>query len=177
MNRFIRFGVLFGIAGLLLHAPDNARVLIVVGPSKHPPGSHEAAAGGSLLKSAPQQMANVGGVRADVVYEWPRDRASREAPSTVVFIGDTFPAHRFEDPGRNLAELGEMMNRGCGIVCVHFATGLLGQDIAPDGDHPLVRWLGGYFADRSCPHHQSITKVYPVATIEPAAPPHPISRG
>lgn len=32
-----------------------------------------------------------------------------------------------------------MMQRGCGIVCVHFATGLPGADVAPDGDHPLLR--------------------------------------
>ncbi len=177
MSPVVRLVAFAAIAAPMLLASETARVLIVVGPSTHPPGSHEAAAGGRLLQQALQEMANVEGVRADIVYEWPRDRALREGASTVVFIGDTFPANRFENPSRNLAELGEMMDRGCGIVCVHYATGLLGKDVGPDGDHPLLGWMGGYFANRSCPHHQSIARVYREALIEPNAPDHPIARG
>lgn len=123
-----------------------------------------------------ERMANVPGVRADAVYEWP-DKRLRDAASTIVFIGDTFPPNRFPKPQRNLADLAEMMDRGVGIVSVHYATGLLGEDVGPDGDHPLLRWMGGYFANRSCPHHESIARVYEAATIEPAAPQHPVSRG
>jgi type 1 glutamine amidotransferase len=158
-------------------AAEPARVLIVVGPSNHPPGSHEVAAGGRLMKHCLENMANVPGVKADVVYEWPKDKSVRDAASTVVFIGDTFPANRFPNAKQNLAELEEMMKRGCGIVCVHYATGLLGQDVERDGWHPLLRWMGGYFANRSCPHHQSIARIYPVATITPAAAEHAVSRG
>ena len=169
--------LLFAIASPLIQAADSTRVLVVVGPSNHPPGSHEPAAGGRLLQDALQRVRNVSGVRADIVYEWPQDKAVRDAASTVVFIGDTFPANRFENPERNLADLAEMMDRGCGIVCLHYATGLLGEDVKADGDHPLLRWMGGYFANRSCPHHQSIARVYPEAKIEAAAPDHPVSRG
>jgi hypothetical protein len=62
-------------------------------------------------------------------------------------------------------------------VGVHYATGLLGEDVKPDGDHPLLRWLGGYFANRSCPHHESFAKIFPAANISPAAPQHPVWRG
>jgi type 1 glutamine amidotransferase len=174
--------ILFSVLILLVSfgvspAADQAEVLIVVGPSKHPPGSHEVAAGGRLMKYCLEHMANVSGVKATVVYEWPKDRAVREAASTVVFIGDTFPPNRFPNAKQNLADLDKMMKRGCGIVCVHYATGLLGQDVAPDGDHPLLHWMGGYFANRSCPHHQSIARIFSAATITPAAPKHPIARG
>ncbi len=161
---------------LTAHAADEKRVLIVVGPSSHPPGSHEVAAGGRLLAHGLEHMSNVPGVEADVIYEWP-SASLREKASSVVFIGDTFPPNRFEDPKRNLADLDAMMRRGCGIVCVHYATGLLGQDVGADGDHPLLGWMGGYFANRSCPHHESIARIYPAAAITPAAPKHPISRG
>ncbi len=157
-------------------AADPSRVLIVVGPSKHPPGSHEVAAGGRLMKHCLESMANVPGVKAEVVYEWP-DKTLRDAAATVVFIGDTFPAGRMPNPQQNLADLEAMMQRGCGIVCVHYATGLLGEDVTQEGDHPLLRWLGGYFANRSCPHHESIAKIFDAATITPAAPQHPIARG
>lgn len=69
-----------------------------------------------------------------------------------------------------------MMARGCGIVCVHYATGLKAEDVAENGEHPLLHWLGGYFATK-CKHHQSIAKIYPAATITPAAPGHPVLRG
>ncbi len=157
-------------------AADPARVLIVVGPSKHPAGSHEVGAGGRVMKHCIETMANVPGVRADVVEAWP-EKALRNAASTVVFIGDTFPAGRLPNPQQNLADLDAMMQRGCGIVCVHYATGLLGEDVTPEGDHPLLRWLGGYFANRSCPHHVSIARIFNAATITPAAAQHPISRG
>lgn len=164
------------VGGLTSAWAEPPCILIVVGPSKHPPGSHEVAAGGRLLKHCLESMDNAAEANAEVVEGWP-DQAQRDRARCVVFIGDTFPANRLPDPRRNLADLDAMMRRGCGIVCVHYATGLLRDDVAPDGDHPLLRWLGGYFANRSCPHHQSIAKIYEAATITPAAPEHPVSRG
>lgn len=154
-------------------AAAATRILIVVGPSDHPPGTHEVAAGGRLLAHC---LANLPGVKADVVYGWPAQDL-RDAAASIVFIGDTFPANRLPNAAQNLADLDAMMRRGCGIVCIHYATGLLGQDVAPDGDHPLLRWLGGYFAHRTCPHHQSVAKIFPAAAIVPAAPGHPVWRG
>ena len=157
-------------------AADPTRILIVTGPSTHPPGTHEVAAGGRLMQYCIENMKNLAGVKADVVQAWP-NQALRDSASTVVFIGDTFPANRLPNAAQNLADLDAMMQRGCGIVCVHYATGLLGEDVKPNGDHPLLRWMGGYFANRSCPHHESIAKIYPEATIKSAAPRHPVWRG
>lgn len=159
-----------------LKAEELARVLIVVGPSKHPPGTHEVAAGGRLMKHGLEQMENLSGVKADVVEGWP-DQSLRDAASTIVFIGDMFPPNRLPHAQQNLADLDAMMRRGVGIACVHYATGLHGDDVGADGDHPLLRWMGGYFANRSCPHHESIARVFPTATITPAASEHPVSRG
>lgn len=161
------------VSAVSASAAETAHVLIVVGPSKHPPGSHEVAAGGRVLKHCLEQLSEV---NVDLVYEWPNEELRRQA-STVVFLGDTFPANRFPNPEQNLADLSKMMERGCGIVCIHYATGLLGQDVAKDGSHPLLMWMGGYFANRSCPHHESIARIYPEATITPAAPEHPVCRG
>ena len=164
------------LTSLVVQAVEPARVLIVVGPSRHPPGTHEVAAGGRLLKYCVESMANVPGVKADVVYAWP-DKILRDTAATVVFIGDAFPPNRFPEAKRNLAELDEMMKRGCGIVCVHYATGLWGQDVAADGAHPLLEWMGGYFANQTCPHHPSIARIYAAATITPTATQNPITRG
>lgn len=164
------------LLAFLARAAEPKHVLIVVGPSKHPPGSHEVAAGGRVMKHCVETMTNLPVVKADVVEAWP-DKTLRDAASTVVFIGDTFPAGRFPNAQQNLADLDEMMRRGCGIVCVHYATGLLGEDVTPEGDHPLLRWMGGYFANRSCKHHESFAKIFSAATITPAAPGHPVARG
>lgn len=152
------------------------RVLVLIGPSDHPPGTHEVAAGGRLLAEC---LNRADGVRIEATAStgWPDDSELREGIDTVVMIGDTFPPHRMPDSERIMRQLGQMMDRGCGLVCVHYATGLLGQDVAEDGDHPLLRWIGGYFANRSCPHHESIAKVFAAAEIRPAESDHPILNG
>lgn len=159
-----------------LQANDVSRVLIVVGPSSHPPGSHEVAAGARLMKHCLEQTANVKGIKVDIVEGWP-ERPLREVTDTIVFIGDTFPPNRLPNANQNIADLEVMMARGCGIVCIHYATGLLGEDVSEEGDHPLLRWMGGYFANRSCPHHESFAKIFQQATITPASLQHPVSRG
>lgn len=156
---------------------DSAtRVLIVVGPSNHPPGSHEVAAGGRLMQHCLQKSTNVAGISVDLVHGWPDSRELLEQIDTVVFIGDTFPPQRLPGTEGILTQLDSMMARGCGIVCIHYATGLRAEDVADDGEHPLLHWMGGYFATR-CKHHQSIARIYEAATIEPAAPEHPVSSG
>lgn len=156
-------------------AEDSVRVLIVVGPSNHPPGSHEVAAGGRLMQHCLRNAENVTNVKAEVVYRWPNEEL-RQWASTIVFIGDTFPPNRLDNPKQKLAQVEAMMQRGCGIVCVHYATGLRGEDVESDGDHPLLRWLGGYFANRTCPHHESFARIYEAATITPVATDLPNSR-
>lgn len=157
-------------------AAEPKRVLIIVGPSKHPPGSHEVAAGARVMDHCLKHMTNLPAMEVDIADSWPQ-KHQRDSADTVVCIGDTFPANRLPNPKQNLADLDEMMKRGCGLVCVHYATGLLGEDVTPEGDHPLLRWMGGYFANRTCPHHESFARIYLNATITPAAPQHPVSRG
>jgi type 1 glutamine amidotransferase len=172
----VRALVVAALAAALFPAAAETRVAIVVGPSTHPPGSHEVAAGGRLMQWALQNMENVPGVKADVLYEWPEQGDVLESAGTIVFIGDTFPPQRMPDREAILKHLGAMMNRGTGIACIHYATGLRAEDVAPDGSHPLLAWMGGYFATR-CPHHQSVAKVFPSVTVSPAAEGHPVSRG
>jgi type 1 glutamine amidotransferase len=164
------------LAASSMIAAEPTRILVVVGPSTHPPGSHEVAAGGRLLGHCLDHMENVPHVKAEVFNEWPADKATRDGASAMVFLGDFFPPCRLSNVEQNLADLGEMMRQGCGIVCLHFATGLRPEDVAENGDHPLLRWMGGYFAAHGI-HHQSIAKIYQAATITPAAPNHPIARG
>ncbi|MDF1858863.1 MAG: alpha/beta hydrolase [Verrucomicrobiales bacterium] len=160
----------------LLGRPTPTGVAIIVGPEKHAPGTHEVAAGGRLIAHCLNEAENVDGIRARVFYEWPEDPDLMKSVDTVVFIGDQFPAERLDGSDRAMSDLEAMTARGCGIVCVHYATGLGVEDVAEDGDHPLLHWTGGYFATR-CNHHQSVARIFE-ATITPTAPEdHPIRRG
>ena len=160
----------------VLAAEPVTRVLIVVGPSTHPPGTHEVAAGARLLKHCLENAENVRGIQAEIITEWPADSGRLDKFASVVFTGDRFPPAEMPDGKRVMADLTTMMNRGCGIVCVHYATGLGAGHVAEDGAHPLLDWMGGYFATR-CRHHQSIARVYPAAAIEPAKVEHPVLQG
>lgn len=165
-----------GVAAAQNAGETPAKVLILVGPSSHPPGSHEVAAGGRLIKYCLENAANVQGIRAEVITAWPADREQLKQVASVVFTGDRFPPAEMPERDRIMADLTRMMERGCGLVCYHYATGLGANHVAEDGEHPLLYWMGGYFATR-CKHHQSIARVYQAATIEPAASEHPVSRG
>jgi len=150
------------------------RILLIVGPSNHPPGTHEVKAGGLLLGYCLENATGVPGIKAEVITEWPAERPKDVA--SVVFIGDMFPPEVMPNRDRIMADLTKMMDAGCGIVCVHYATGLEAKQVAKDGNHPLLHWMGGYFATR-CDHHKSIAKVFLKATVEPAGGDHPVMRG
>lgn len=152
-------------------APPAKQVLIVVGPSNHPPGTHEVAAGGRVMKHCLDQVA---GLDIALLERWP-GKDVVDAAATIVFIGDLFPPETMPEPDKIKAELARAMDRGCGLVCVHYATGLRKQHVLEDGAHPLLRWLGGYFAS-GCPHHKSVARVCP-ATLTPEETDHPVLRG
>jgi type 1 glutamine amidotransferase len=164
-------GSLFGNA----EEESPTKVLVVVGPSQHPPGTHEAAAGARLMEYCVNHAENIGPVEASLVDHWPSDAAMLKEVDTVVFIGDIFPPVRMENSDQIMSQLSKMMDRGCGMVCVHYATGLRAANVSEDGDHPLLRWIGGYFAT-GCPHHRSIARVCP-ATLVPEDVEHPVLRG
>jgi type 1 glutamine amidotransferase len=168
--------ILLSLAWIAPIKAAETRIVIVVGPSNHPPGTHEVGAGGRLMQWALESMGNVPDVKAEVVSEWPERREVFERAAALVFIGDTFPPQRMPDTEAILRDLAGLMKRGAGIACVHYATGLRAEDVTPEGAHPLLGWMGGYFATRT-PHHQSVAKVFESVTVSPAAAGHPISRG
>jgi hypothetical protein len=82
--KFIWAVVFAALAMFPAAAEAESRIVIVVGPSSHPPGSHEVAAGGRLMQWALENMSNVSGVKAQVVYEWPKERAVLDAAGNSV---------------------------------------------------------------------------------------------
>src|SRR5438105_4546545 len=89
-------------------ADAPARVLVVVGPSTHPPGTHEVAAGGRLLK----HCLDAAGLAAEVVTAWPADGdAAFQDVAAVAFIGDLFPPEVMPDRDTTMKHLAAMTKR------------------------------------------------------------------
>lgn len=167
----------FLLTGLLLAAhlrqlfaaeTPATRIAIVIGPSTHPPGTHEVAAGGRLLAHCLNHQKSTKPVRADVLDSWP-GKSALDDVATIVFLGDLFPPECMKNPDQIKADLAGLMDRGCGMVCLHFATGLRKQHMSEDEDHPLLRWTGGCF-------YGGVAKVL-TATLAPTKVDHPVLRG
>ncbi len=152
-----------------------SKVLIVVGPSGHPPGTHEVAAGARLIAYCLEHTARMK-FDVKVVFAWPQDQKLLRDISTVVFSGDGFPLAKMKNKKQNMQALAAMMDRGCGIVCYHYATGVQPNEISDKGFHPLVRWMGGCFSSRY-KQHPGVARIFKNATITPKAKEHPIMRG
>ena len=92
MIRNFLFGLLVScFITSITYSAESKRILIVVGPNMHPPGTYEVAAGGRLMQYCLENMADGQGVTAEVVSEWPQETSKLSSFSTIVFIGDTFP--------------------------------------------------------------------------------------
>ncbi len=158
-------------------APSTAMIAIISGPDSHPPETHESESGGRLIKHLLENSKTGPKIEATLYKEWPQNTAELEQASTLVFLGDLFPPTQFPQKDRVMESLGRMMDRGTGIVCIHYATGIHPNDLPPSGDHPLLKWMGGYFANPGTPNHSSIARIYPEARISPKNAGHPINRG
>ncbi|MDZ4849823.1 MAG: hypothetical protein SGI77_11040 [Pirellulaceae bacterium] len=88
----------------------NRRILIVVGPSKHPPGTHEVAATGRLVQHCIQQI-GLPDLKADLRFEWPNDPTVLDQTLSVIFIGDFFPPMRLEGTEKIMSDLSKMEAR------------------------------------------------------------------
>ncbi len=126
------------LAGCSHHADDAVKALIVVGPSNHPPGSHEVEAGGRLIEYCLKNNENGIAVQADVIYVWKDMPKDLDLYDTLVFIGDKFPGERLPQSELAMEQLAQVMAKGRGIVCLHYGVGLENDDVDPDGDHPLL---------------------------------------
>ncbi len=156
-------------------SPAATRVLFVVGPSTHKPGTHEVAAGCRLLADLLQNSKNAGTIHCTISEGWPSDATTLENVNTIVFSGDRFPLAEMPNTKVNMSQLAELMDKGCGLVCYHYATGLTKGQMPDSGDHPLLKWMGGYFATR-CVHHQSTARIFEQAKIEINSK-HPVLNG
>jgi type 1 glutamine amidotransferase len=119
-------------------AADTAKVVLIAGRPSHGPGEHEFNAGCKLLTKCLAELPDVHPVF--VAGGWPADESVLAGASTLVFFMDGGAGHPMIQEN-HLATLQKLMDKGVGLVCLHFAVEV------PKGNpgDKFEDWIGGYY--------------------------------
>ncbi|MBM3822362.1 MAG: hypothetical protein FJ404_05665 [Verrucomicrobia bacterium] len=96
----------------------------IVGPSNHPPGTHEVAAGARLLKYCLEHSGLQALPKTHLHEGWPENPGTLSGARAIVFCGDQFPPARFKNTGAILEQLSWLADQRCGFVAIHYAIGV-----------------------------------------------------
>ena len=118
-------------------ATPKTKIVFVAGPPSHGYAEHEYRADCTLLAQCLNE--NVPQVAAEVFTGgWPKDPHVFDGAAAIVLACDGSENH----PAiRHLDELGKSMQKGVGLVCIHFAVEVPKGEAGDD----FKSWLGGYF--------------------------------
>src|SRR5262245_54896121 len=162
MKKFLALTLLLS-CGLSVALATDKKIVLIAGAPSHGPGEHEHRAGCLLLKAC---LDRVPGVSA-MVYtnSWPQDPTAFDEAATIVIYSDGGGGHPALQAD-HLKQLDELMKKGVGLVCIHYAT----EPTIEKGEKEFIDWIGGCFEiNRSVnPHWDAEFKTFPK---------HPIVRG
>jgi type 1 glutamine amidotransferase len=143
-------------------AAEKTKIVLVAGKQSHGPGEHEFNAGILLLEKCLKESAP--SVEPVVVKGgWPEDESVFEGAAGLVFYMDGGGMHPMVQ-GDRLSKLGALMDKGVGLMCMHYAVEVL----ATRGGPEFQKWIGGYYETKySCnpmwePDYQSFPN-HPIA--------------
>lgn len=116
----------------------DKKVVFLAGGASHGKGEHEHLAGCLLLQSC---LKSVPGFTSVVCTNaWPRDPAATFTnAATIVLYSDGGDGHPFLQDNR-LATIDALMNRGVGLVCLHYAVEPSDRGVAS-----FQRWIGASY--------------------------------
>jgi type 1 glutamine amidotransferase len=146
------------------HAPEPTKIVLIAGRQSHGPGEHEFNAGTKLLVKCLKEMPGIEPVFVE--GGWPKDESVFEGAKSVVFFMDGGGGHPMIRPKERMEIMRKLMDRGVGLVCLHYAVEFPKGEV---GDQ-LLDWLGGYYETgySDNPHNN--------VTVQPKEG-HPITRG
>src|SRR6266540_155753 len=135
------FSRLFAIAPMALCLPllaADKKLVIVAGTPSHPPLMHEFNAGTILLH---KRLQNIPGLNA-VIYTngWPTDPHAFDGADAIFLYMDGGGGHPAIRP-ENLKLLGELMKKGVGLGCAHYAVEVPAEKGGPE----FKEWIGGHY--------------------------------
>jgi type 1 glutamine amidotransferase len=156
--------ILVLLAAGTLFAAAPAKIVLIAGNPSHGPREHEFNAGTLLLEKFLRQNKGVNPVL--IKGGWPQDESVFDGAQTLVFYMDGGSEHPMIQ-GNHLETLGKLMQKGVGMVCLHYAVEVPKEK----GGAEFLEWIGGYYER---PHSKN--PINDVAVTQ-ASPQHPISRG
>jgi type 1 glutamine amidotransferase len=164
------------------------KIVLIAGKKSHGPGEHEYEKAVRLLQHCLDTSPNLKGLnlRTEIVLNgWPEDEKVLEDADTVFLFcdgADQDPARHPLLHGDRLAKLGKLMDRGVGLVCMHYTVFVPTEK----GGRQFQEWIGGYFDYDSATPPGGNTKDrknwysqlgHATTTSTPLAPDPPILRG
>lgn len=116
----------------------GTKVVFIAGRPSHGPGEHEHRAGSLLLSKCLEKVPGV----TSVVYSngWPSGADAFQGAAAIVIYADGGGGHPAIQSG-HLKTLGELMQKGVGLGCIHYAVEVPKEKGGPE----LLQWIGGYF--------------------------------
>lgn len=118
-------------------AEDPAKVVFISGSPSHGPMQHEHRAGNMILADA----LNKSGLAVNGVlvphYGYPEDTTIFDGADSVVIFSTGHSGHVLSE---HLDEFDALMNRGVGVVMIHWATE---AEKGPPGEK-FLEWMGGF---------------------------------
>lgn len=151
------------VCSLLTGFAADKKIVLVAGKPSHGPAQHEHNAGSLLLKKC---LDAIPGIRTDIhLNGWPEDEKFFDGADAIVLYMDGGAGHELLQ-GDRLKKMGERINKGVGLACIHYAT----EPTPEKGQKEFLEWIGGAFEpNRSVnPHWDADFKKLPK---------HPITNG
>ena len=118
--------------------PNLAKIVLVAGRPSHGPGEHEFFAGNALLANMLRQEKGVWPVL--VADGWPKNPAIFDGAKSIVFFSDGGGGHPMLT-GDHLQVLRDLMSKGIGLACLHYAV----EPTKQKGQDDFLKWIGGAF--------------------------------
>jgi type 1 glutamine amidotransferase len=151
------------IGGISAAEAADSKIVVIAGRPSHGPGDHEFNAGCKLLVEKLKKVPGVDPVF--VAGGWPSDESVFDGAKSVVYFMDGGGGHPIIQ-GDHLKTLKGLMDKGVGLVCLHYAV-----EIPKDKGGPEFQdWIGGYYETGFS------TNPHWVANVK-ALPKHEITRG
>ncbi|QDT50623.1 Trehalose utilization [Symmachiella dynata] len=146
-----------------LKLAQGKKVVMVAGTPSHAPGHHEFNAGVLLLERCVNEVPGL--LAQGYLNGWPKDPTAFDNADTIFLFMDGGSRHPVIQ-GENLREMHDLMKKGVGLACVHYAVEVPKERGGPE----YLDWIGGYYeTDYSTNPHW-------IANVD-SLPEHPITRG
>ncbi len=140
------------------------KVVMVAGKPSHAPGHHEFNAGVLLLQRCINETPGM--LAAAYLGGWPEDDPTAFDNADTIFLfmdgGSRHPVIQ----GERLQEMHELMKKGVGLACAHYAVEVPRERGGPE----YLEWIGGYYETGYSINPHWVAKIDKL-------PQHPITSG